>query len=294
MVNKRDVSKIEGLLYIYELANNKSKRDAVKKIGTTSDTLNKYIANFEAEMNTIYVDSTKKGTTLTPDGREILKKAAVVAEVLRSLNEGAAAASAFKGTVRLGLTDAISEFLGLGSMFDFFEKYPEIKVESHIGNSMPDMSALEVDIGIYYDHPDQECLELISAKSSKCGLFASQLYIDTYGQPKNWDDLLQNHKLCDKFNHQYYVDRWKDIVEKANLVYTTNSIYSFHGAIAAGIGIGICPLVYGNEHFVRLTKIDFEFEVMIYLIAHRETKNTPRIKVLLDCLREQLDLRCSA
>lgn len=55
----------------------------------------------------------------------------------------------------------------------------------------------------------------------------------------------------------------------------------------AGGGIGVLPLQYANDGGLRLlTEIKETPEVTFYLVAHRLTKDIPKIRVVIDCYRK--------
>lgn len=300
MIDKRDLIKLNGLVSIYNISSEKSKKKVTQITGTSADTLNKYVKEFQDEMNTKFLVSNQRGAKITPEGKEILKYCDKIIEALDGLEEYADRTVSYAGTVRLGMTDAISEFLGIDSMAPFFHEYPQIHIKTIVENEMPDLDSMEADIGICYDAPkeNKDNIVLISAEDISCGVYASEEYIARYGRPENMEDLIANHRICDKSNHRLYANGWKDVLEKSkNVVYSTNSIYSYRRALEAGIGIGLCPYAYAQNRLVHLSEVGFEFKIRIFLTAHKDTKDMKRIRVTLDCLKNLLAQKaaiCSA
>lgn len=290
MITKKDISKLDSLLYLYALSKVNSKREVAERLGTSVDTINKYISDFEADMKTHFLVSNGRGMVITPEGERILKVSEEVVKAIRSIGDYADNAASYCGIVRLGMPDAIADYLGSEKMFEFFTNYPDIHIENNIGNRLPNMVTMEADICLNYEPPQDDDLVLIRAKRVPCGLFASQKYLNTFGVPKSMSDLLKNHRICDKYNHELYVDGWKEKMAKArHLVYKTNSIFSLRSVLEKGIGVGICPLSYGHENLKRVLKKDFGFDMIIYLIAHKDTKDMPRIRAVLDYVKSVLD-----
>lgn len=290
MITKKDIAKLDGLLYLYALSKTSSKREVADKLGTSVDTVNKYLADLEAEMKTFLLVSNGRGTVITPEGERLLDVTSDIVKSLRSLGDFAEDAVLCKGIVRLGMPDSIADYLGSDKMFEFFEKYPDIHVENRVGVKLPDMNALEADICLDYELPTSSDLVLIRSKSVPCGLFASGKYLDRYGYPESIEDLLENHRICDKFNYEQWVDGWKDMLSRAkHVVYRTNSIFSHRSVLEKGTGIGICPQAYGRENLVPVLKKEFGFDVRIYMMAHKDTKDVPRIRAVLDYLKDTLD-----
>lgn len=54
MINKKDISKLESLLYLYAFSKHGSKRAVAEKLGASVDTVNKYISDLQAETKTYF------------------------------------------------------------------------------------------------------------------------------------------------------------------------------------------------------------------------------------------------
>lgn len=290
MINKKDITKLEGLLYLYAVSKVGSKREVADKLGTSGDTVNKYITDLEAELKTRFLVSNGRGTVITPEGQRILRIADVIVKALHSLGDYGENAASFKGIVRLAMPDAISIYLGTDKLSEFCSQYPDINFEVSVQNVLPNMNALEADIALSYDEPNQSDLVSICTKRVKCGLFASRKYIETHGVPKDLTEMVKKHRICDKINHRDYVPGWRNMMEEAaHLVYSTNSIFALRSSLEEGMGIGMFPLAFNGGNLIHILKEEFSFEIPVYLMAHRETKDTPRIRIVLDTIRKILD-----
>ena len=290
MLTKKEILKLEGLLYLYALSKAPSKREVCRNLNVSADTLNKYLNFLQQELGTRFINSDGRGTALTPEGRHLIELSENIIKTIRSVGNYANEASAYKGTVRLCMTDAIADYFGPDNIFEFMQLYPDIKLESTITNKLPDMETLETDIFIgYRPHTDPDTV-IIAHKQVHCRLFAAKRYLSLYGMPQSLDDLLENHRLLDKLEHSLYVPQWKEITDKAShVVYRTNSIFQFRHYLNEGVGIGICPTIYGNNKLYPITSVDFEFDIDVFLMAHKDTKDMPRIRVMLDYLKELLE-----
>ena len=69
--------------------------------------------------------------------------------------------------------------------------------------------------------------------------------------------------------------------------FSSNSNFSVIKILRTGGGIGVLPLQYANDGNLRLlTEIKETPEVTFYLVAHRLTKDIPKIRVVIDCYRK--------
>lgn len=292
MISKRDISKLEGLLYLYALSQSNSKREVSEELGTSIDTINKYVSDLESELKTKLLMSNGRGTVITPEGQKVLRVSENIIKSIKELGGYRKDAASFKGIVRIAMTEAIVEYLGTKELLEFFEQYPELQIQNQINNKMPNMGTLEADICIGYEAPTNPNLVLMGVKEIKCGIYASQKYIEKYGEPKDIEDMLANHRICNKDSHELYVPYWKELMEKAqHIVYQSNSVFSLREAISSGIGIGISTKIYGAANLVEIKNIDFDFEIKIYIISHLETKDKPKVRLVAEFIKKLLDIR---
>lgn len=215
MISKRDILKIESLLFLQAISEAGSKREVAGQLGTSVDTLNKYLSEFEAEMKTKFLISNGRGTVITPEGKRMLDIAQDVVRAVRSMDDYAEEADAYSGVVRLAMPDAIADYIGMREVGEFIRKYPDLSFENNITNEMPDIGVLEADICINYEplsHPDAV---IVATKEVGCGLFASPKYIEEHGMPRDMDDLLANHFIIAKNSHEKYAPGWSELLEKA-------------------------------------------------------------------------------
>lgn len=290
MITKKDIAKLESLLYLYAISKSKSKRNVAEQLGTTVDTINKYIADLEAEQKTKFLVSNGRGTVITPEGRRILKISENMVRAVHELESYAEAAESYAGVVRVATLDSIVDYIASDKIFAFMRKYSDLVVEMKVTNELPDMGTLETDICIDYQPPQNQDTVLIAAKKVRFGLFASQKYLDEFGTPKNLRDLCNNHRICIKEGKITATPVASNMLKNAKyVVYKTNSIRELRTVLTKGIGIGICSFSFGHEHLVHLKHLNFEFTKEIYLIAHKDTKDMPRIRLVLEYLKTLLD-----
>ena len=122
---------------------------------------------------------------------------------------------------------------------------------------------------------------------SKFGLFASKSYISKYGIPKDIDDLINNHKICNKnvFNDTWPV--WKNIINNAkNVVSVTNSSNMLVQLTKMGLGVSAHPISLEKieQDLIKLD-LDLGLSWTYYLITTKERKDIPKISVLLDYIK---------
>lgn len=290
MISKKDVSKLESLIYLLAVSQNKSKRKVSEELGTSVDTLNKYISDLEQELGIKLLASNGRGSVTTPDAKKIIKLAKELKQIIKTLDSYAQKKVDIAGTVRFGMTEGINACMFPENVIDFYDQYPDLNLDVAVYDSTPNLNIFEADVAATFQIPQGNDLVILSSKEIKCSLYASSKYISRFGMPENLDDLLENHRMCVKSGHPIYIPGWKDIIRKAKKIcLTTNTTFSLIAQIDNGGGIGLIPDISARKNFVRIHTAGFEPVVNFHLVAHKDTKDIPKVRVLIEYLQEILN-----
>lgn len=285
MINKKDVLKLEGLMYLYALSKKGSKREVADILNVSVDTVNKYITDLENEFKVKLLSSNGRGTILTSEGQRLLASAVDLINVIRHVNNYADDIIHPRGEVRILLTDVAADYLYNHNFFGVLEQYPEIRLSVSVGDKKARREDAEYDICLSYEQPSASDFLVLKVKNIYCSVFASAEYIKKHGEPENMDDLFTNHRICDKSSHVIYIPGWTEKMLKANkLALVSDSLHSFRHTVEDGIGVGVCPLYYGYKKLQRLKNIDFKFALPVYLSVHKTTMDMPRTNAVVECL----------
>ena len=289
MVTKKDIARLNALLYLDAFTECRSKREASKHLGVSVDTINKYIGDLEEELKIVLLSGNGRGSIITPEGERFLSIADNIIKCLRNLDDIADEVGNYQGIVRFAVNDSAAGDISSKKLFDFIKQYPGIHLYTILGNKRPSIAMMETDILVDYAPPREADAVIIAEKDVRFGLFASSKYLEEFGIPKNMNDLYENHRVCYKTGYLMNLKKPREFLSKAkHIIYTTNSIMALKSVLKSGVGIGICPYSYKGI-LMPLDHLHFEFTSKIYLIAHRDTKDNPRIRVVLDYAKKLLD-----
>lgn len=291
-MNKKDVMNIEGLFILSAIARNSGKRQASKEYNTSVDTINKYIDNLENELGFKVLASNGRGSVLTPRAEGLVKKVDQISEILKSIYTSSVDRNDVAGEVRVGTSFMISNALSLRDVSDFADKYPNI-VLSFITSGPTEASESAIsnfDIALTVIEPTSSDLVIIDSKKVKCGIFASPAYLSHYGYPVDLEDMIQNYRILHKEGLEKQITLWADIIKRAKKVcFTSNSPFLLLDALRQGLGISVLPMRFKEEGLVCLDNIKCESCVTVYLVAHKNTKDMPRIRAVLNYYKDLLD-----
>jgi DNA-binding transcriptional LysR family regulator len=190
-------------------------------------------------------------------------------------------------TVRLGatwLTRRVGEFLDL---------YPEIRIELILTNDELDIAMREADVAIRLRRPEQPDLIQRRLFTIHYHAYASQEYIERFGDPTIAQDL-DHHRIVGLGGRQPgFILQMHSLATlgcegdspRANVLVVDDS-FALRNAIEAGAGIGMAPdySVEGYKSLVRVLK-DVEMPSLdAYLVYAAEMRSVARLQVFRDFL----------
>ena len=287
MFSKRDLMNLESVIMLSSVDENSGKKKASLALNTSVDTINKYIDNLEAELGVKLLSSNEKGSSLTLNGQKIIGFASKIKECLSDIYKVVSIDGDVRGEVRIARDKNISSRFQSKSFFKLSESYPNLKIICDLVEGIPDMNSMLYDMALSYGVPNCNDIVVIASKRQRFGFYASDTYLLKYGRPQDFDDLLQKHRLVLDNQLCQRIKGGKDILRKANqIAYVSNSCIDAYEVIRNGEGIGIMPIDFIDNQVNFLENIPCESISDIYLIAHRSTKDIPKVRVVLDYYKE--------
>jgi DNA-binding transcriptional LysR family regulator len=125
---------------------------------------------------------------------------------------------------------------------------------------------------------------------------AAPSYIETYGAPRSLDDL-PNHRLALQFAEQtgteeIYNQFYPGVSQAGWVAFRTNNSTALLWAIIKGVGIGWSP-TYMHAIGPQMVPIDLDliFSFDVWLAYHADAAQIPRVRRLLDWVKDSFDPR---
>ncbi len=278
----------DDVRFFLEASRTGSFRSAARNLKVTQPTISRHILALEERLNVQLFRRHAHGVILTAAGERIMGIAMELEAMFHKVELYAVSNQNISGKIRLWVTDGIGAYWLPQRMTDFHEKYPDITLEIMCSDKVPDINMREADIAVSYTPPVRSDLVALSKHSMQFALFASHKYIMKRGTPSSLKDIQDNHLICDRTEYVEDWDKWRKVLEKSNnVVYRTNSSMALLESTKAGIGIAINPIgVEKREHdLVRLSHIDYTPKLDFWLVSHRDAKDIPRVRALIEHLK---------
>ncbi len=286
-MNHNDLVNLEGIFALRAIYMCGGKKKAAEALNSSLETINKHIKLLEENLNTKLIIDNKNGTTLTPEGSRVLECMTSLDLLWDKLRKEKENKKDVSGQVTIGLGMGISTYFFPEGIMDLFDKYPNLNLSVLQMDEQPKGSTTNYDITISYSPFESGDMVPVFKKEIKCGYFVSARYLAKYGYPKDFDDMINNHRIISKKNVMSYNSSYRKSLNsgaRIRLMSDLSNILLY--SVQYGAGICLAPLRFKQEGPVCLDNIPCDTVFTVYLSAHRMVKDTPRVRTVIDYCKD--------
>ena len=267
---------------------------AARVIGVSQPTIGRRIEQLEQQLDAILFNRTPQGLTLTQTGEQILAYAKRMSDEAMIIERIASGANQrLEGSVRVTLSDTMSDKWLPSKLPEFFQRYPGLHLEVCVENRELDLVRREADIGFRLARPSQ--LDLVARRtiSFHYGLYGSNDYLERYGHPKTIRDFREHYFVG--YDETYYTSRNLKRLEKLfgldRILTRSTSGSGILATVSEGVGLGITSCYFANQlpNLERILPDSFDFRFDGWLVTHADIYKSVRIKTVFDFLIEKLE-----
>ena len=262
--------------------------------GTGQPTVSKLMAALERELGVRLLERSTTSLQPTPQGSRFYQRAL---GVLAAYQEAVADARGQTGTpaglVRVNAPSAFGQFRLNALLAPFMARYPQVEIELILDDRMVDLVKDGVDIAVRQGHelPPDAVARL--AGTSPRQLVAAPEYLRAHGEPLQPQDLAR----FDYIRFAWLADGDLLTLHRGEQVesvhtrsrYRVNSALAIRESLAAGGGIGLCPLwlvqdLLGSGALVRVLPEWQGQPQPLHLLSPSRRYQPLRARLLLDHL----------
>ncbi len=289
---------INDFLFFIVLAREGSFTKAAAQLGISQSALSHAIKALESRMDIRLFNRTTRSMSLTDAGERLLNILSPrFNEIEAELNQLKKEYHQPVGSIRISVSDSVSETLMWPAVKQFCTKYPEINVEINAENRLTDIVAERFDAGVRMG--DQIAQDMIAVKISPEVHFAvvcSPAYLKNRNAPQIPADLLEHECInlrLNSFGANYVWEFNKDDVQTNIRVkgqFTFNTTHQLINAALDGFGfIYILEMqaepYIANNQLVRVLENWCSPQAPFYLYYPSRHQHREAFKLFVDELR---------
>lgn len=280
-----------------EVVNVQNFSAAARHLKLTPSAVSKLIGRLEERLGVRLLNRTTRHVSLTDEGRTYYQSCL---PILAAIDDAEQAVKSTHEEPRGLLKVNVSTALGLSHLEPlipaFLNKYPELRIQLTLSESVVNMVEEEVDVAVRTGNLPDSSLIARKLGNTRRIVAASPIYIERHGIPRRPDDL--NDHNCLQFNMATTFNKWEfhekgrtKLVE-INGNYETNNATALHRAARAGVGlIRTANFIIAEDLRVGTLKaVLAEFEsgkdIGIYAVYPHNRHLSPKVRVFVDLLVE--------
>ncbi|MDF3414263.1 LysR family transcriptional regulator [Sulfitobacter sp. M57] len=272
---------------------------AARAHNSSQPTLSRHIALLEQSLSARLFNRTKTGVTLTDKGHALMVHAGEMADAaarLSILSEGGE--NTMTGTVRITASQIVATYILPPVLTELHQRHPNIEIELVASDDTNNLLRREADIAVRMYRPTQKDVIAKHIGTLEMGAYASRDYIARRGMLGALENILA-HDLVGYDNNTMIIDGMAAMgmhVDRAAFKFRSDDQVVCWQMVRAGFGIGF------NQNLIAQSEADLVCvsgpspvgELPVWLAAHSELRQTPRIRKVYDALGEMLGRKLSS
>ncbi len=269
-----------------------------REMNTSQTTISKKVAALEKKIGVKLLARSSRDHALTPAGAKYYQ---TCVDILGELDEAEAEArsevASPQGTIRISAPVAFGRILLAPIMAEFFQRYPDIKVDLQLSDQHTDLISDGIDVAIRAKQLEDSTLIARHLFDNPMLVLAAPSYLQQHGEPKNPEDLKQHN--CLVYSRMKDINVWSFTKQNQKYAIAVNGNFqSDNGDVLlevalTGMGIVILPIWMVEHHLKegRLTQLmsDYTGQNLPFNAVYLQSRYTPlKVRCLIDYLKEKL------
>lgn len=282
----------DDLKYFLAVARSGTLRGGAERINANHATVSRRLAMMEENVDGRLFDRTKSGLVLTQLGEDLLPFAERVEDEMTSASRLIVGRDAQpKGAIYLSLPHGIAMTSVMDDLALFSDQYPEIDLHLSFSNTVADLTRREADVSIRI--ADEVMEDVVGRKlvQMSSAAYCTKAYAsrikDNGGEGLSflgWNEP-EGQTTTPWLASGYY--------PKATIRHRVMEIVPLVTLAAAGMGLAQLACCLGDRH-PELVRAPFQKPVPyrnIWLLLHRDLRNTARVRLFVDFLAARIKSR---
>lgn len=256
-----------------------------------------FVQSLEAKLKTTLLNRTTRRVIVTTDGALYYERALQILSELDELDNSLSnSQSQPSGRLRVEMAGAFADLVVIPALCDFYQRYPQIKLDIGVGDRLVDYIAENVDCALRGGTPTDQSLIARKVGEMSMKVCAAPLYLQKFGVPREPEDLLRNHVAVGYLMAQSgrvldleFISDSRSIDVAPNYVLSVNDARSYVNAAIGGLGIAVAPGFMINAALENGALIEVLPEwkiqpVPLYIVYPQRRHLSNKVRVFVDWL----------
>lgn len=269
-----------------------------REMNTSQTTISKKVAALEKKIGVKLLARSSRDHALTPAGTKYYQ---TCVDILGELDEAEAEArsevASPQGTIRISAPVAFGRILLAPIMAEFFQRYPDIKVDLQLSDQHTDLISDGIDVAIRAKQLEDSTLIARHLFDNPMLVLAAPKYLQQHGEPKTPEDLKQHN--CLVYSRMKDINVWSFTKQNQKHAVAVNGNFQSDNrdvlleVALTGMGIVTLPIWMVEHHLKegRLTQLmsDYTGQNLPFNAVYLQSRYTPlKVRCLINYLKEKL------
>lgn len=285
----------DDLRHFLAVARTGSTLAAGKALRVSQTTAARRVAALEAKLNLVLFERRPGGYRLTPAGEVLIAQAESVEAAAAAFADAAATQSRdASGTVKLTVDEIYAVTVLAPILRDLHEAHPGIRIELDATEEKRDLAAGEADVALRAaNRPTGGGLVGRRITTDDWTIYCSRDYAAAHGRPRRRREL-KDHAFVGGGGPGVWANyrRWLEANGLEGAVAMQHGTSTgLLAAVRAGVGLAVLPTLVADldRDLVLCLPPMPDNERGLWLLTHERLRHTPRVRIVLDFLAEQLE-----
>ena len=272
--------------FFLAIARHRTYSAAAKELRVTQSTVGRRLASLQASLGVRLLQRTDDGYVMTMAGEVVFQRLRRIEDDLLSIEHTVGGQDVrLAGLVRVTSSQLVTSHLLASCFADLHDRGHSIMIESLPLLSEEPLAAREADIGVQLRRFEHRDLIIRSIGTLAFGLFGSIAYVEKRGS--DVADGCAGHQLITLLDDRElslqaaWLSQYGD---RGAVVARADSYETQHAMTVCGAGLAVLPRFRADAE-PSLRRLDTTVPIPdadIFLAVHRENRDVPRLRVVLD------------
>jgi DNA-binding transcriptional LysR family regulator len=240
------MDRLDAIRTFVRVVESRSFSAVARESGVGQPTVSKQIASLEKHLGAQLLMRSSRRLALTDAGRDFFESASkLVSDLDAAESRIGRGLRSPTGLVRVGVAPAFGALCIVPRLPDFYQRYPDVRVEVCVSDRSADLIEEGIDVGIRIGNLSESSLIARRIGTTPVIVVASPAYLEERGEPAKPSDL-KAHR-CIVFSSQTGPRPWRFAGKNApdsylaDASFRTNSGEEIRAAVLCGIGMAQVP-----------------------------------------------------